>query len=75
MGKESEQMHQDEFKEIFELFMGASKDEQNIFPGWQPINFSNPADMGAIQKVLEIRGAAKVYNVFAIASLLCHHIS
>ena len=57
-------MYQEEFKELFELFIAASKPNQEVFPDWEPINFANPADMAAIQKVLGIGGAAKVWKFF-----------
>ena len=50
MGKETKKMYQEEFKDIFQVFLDASKEGQTIFPGWHPINFANPADMAAIQK-------------------------
>ena len=62
MGKESKEMYQEEFASLFQLFTDASAEGQNIFPGWKNINFSNPA--AAIQKVLGIGGAAKVWKFF-----------
>ena len=64
MGKETEKMYQEEFKKIFELFDEASKQGQQVFPGWERLNFANPADMAAIQKCLGIGGAAKVMKFF-----------
>ena len=64
MGKETKEMYQDEFRHIFQLYADASKENQTIFPDWEPINFVNPADMAAIQKVLGIGGAAKVWKFF-----------
>ena len=55
-------MYQEELKYLFDTFISASEEGQDIFEGWQPINFSNPADMSAIQKLLGIGGAAKGYN-------------
>ena len=64
MGKETQQMYQEEFSHIFDLFQKAGEKDQSIFPDWVGINFSNPADMAAIQKVLGIGGAAKVWKFF-----------
>ena len=64
MGKETANMYQEEFKDLFQIFIDASADNQKVFPEWKPINFSNPADMAAIQKVLGIGGAAKVWRFF-----------
>ena len=64
MGKETKEMYQDKFRHIFQLYSDASKENQTIFPDWEPINFVNPADMAAIQKVLGIGGAAKVWKFF-----------
>ena len=64
MGKETEKMYQEEFKKIFELFDEESKQGQQVFPGWERLNFANPADMAAIQKCLSIGGAAKVMKFF-----------
>ena len=64
MGKETKKMYQEEFKSLFDTFIEASEEGQDVFEGWKPINFSNPADMAAIQKVLGIGGAAKVYKFF-----------
>lgn len=70
MGKETATMYQDEFKELFDTFNEASKEGQDIFPEWQPVNFASPADMAAIQKCLGIGGAAKVMHFFVTAALL-----
>ena len=67
MGKESEKMYQEEFCELFELFRQAGLPMQQIFLEWKGVRIANPADMAAIQKVLGIGGAAKVYNFFVIA--------
>ena len=64
MGKETKQMYQEEFASIFQLFSDASVEGQDIFPDWEAINFSNPADMAAIMKVLGFGGAAKVWRFF-----------
>jgi hypothetical protein len=64
MGKETTAMYQDEFQDLFDIFVDASKPGQKVFSGWEPIHFSNPADMAAIQKVLGIGGAAKVMTFF-----------
>ena len=64
MGKETKKMYQEEFKSLFDTFIEASEEGQDVFEGWKPINFSNPADMAAIQKVLGIGGAAKVLQFF-----------
>ena len=61
-------MYQDKFQEIFDTFTKASEEGQDIFPEWEPINFSNPEDMAAFQKVLGIEGATKVHNFSAIAA-------
>ena len=60
MKKEIEQIYQEEFKKIFELFDKAINVAQMVFSGWEQLNFANPADMAAIQKCLCIGGAAKV---------------
>ena len=60
MGKETKKMYQKEFHELFHIFIDASKPNQDMFPDWEPINFANAANMPAIQKVLEIQGAAKI---------------
>ena len=57
-------MYGEECHELFQLFIDASKPNQKIFPDWEPINFANPANMAAIQKVLRIGGAAKVWIFF-----------
>ena len=44
--------------------MDASEQCQDIFPKWKSINLSNPSDMAAIQKVLGIGGASKVWKFF-----------
>ena len=64
MGKESERMYQEEFCEMFELFRKAGMPMQDIFEGWKGVQIVNPADMAAIQKILGIGGAAKVYKFF-----------
>lgn len=56
-----------EFCELVELFRQASLPMQEIFSEWKGVWIANPADMTAIQKVLGIGGAAKVYNFFVIA--------
>ena len=68
MGKETDAMYREEFSEIFEVFNNASKPGQTIFEGWEPLNFANPADMAAIQKMLGIGGACKVKTFFVIAA-------
>ena len=57
-------MYQEEFADFFQFFVDASKEGQTVFPGWEPINFANPANMVVIQKVLGIGGAAKVWKFF-----------
>ena len=64
MGKETTAMYQEEFQDLFDVFVDASKQGRQVFPEWEPIHFSNPADMAAIQKVLGIGGAAKVMTFF-----------
>ena len=64
MGKENSALYQEEFKDIFRTFIDASADDQQVFQEWKPINFANLADMAAIQKVLGIGGAAKVWRFF-----------
>ena len=66
MGKESEQMYQEEFCEMFELFRKVGLPIQDIFEGWKGVQIVNLADMAAIQKILGIGGATKVYIFFAI---------
>ena len=50
-------MYREDLSKIFELFNDVSKPGQTIFEGWEPLDFANPADMAAIQKILGIRGA------------------
>ena len=68
MGRETNKMYQEECKDLFELMFCASMENQSEIPEWKPLNFSNPADMAAIQKSLGIGGACKVKNVFVIAA-------
>ena len=37
---------------------------RQFFPDWGPINFANPDDVAVNQKVLGIKGAAKVWKIF-----------
>ena len=60
MGKETQAMYQESFKDIFEILSCATNIGQTEFPGWKPLNFSNPEDMAAIQKCLGLGGACKV---------------
>ena len=64
-------MYKEEFHKIFELCIDAIKPGKKVYPGCQPINFSNPADMAAIKLCLGIGGADKVWNFFT--SDLLHH--
>ena len=59
MGKESEQMYQEEFCEIFELFRKAGLPMQEIFEGWKGVRIVNPADMAVIQKKIRYRRSSK----------------
>ena len=64
MGKESEEMYQEEFQSLFDILHQASLPEQQVFPGWKPIKFSYPCNMSAQQKALCFGGAAKVKKYF-----------
>ena len=64
MGKETESMYQDKFKDFFEFLFRTAEEGQEEFPGWKPLNFSNPSDMAAIQKCLGLGGACKIKCFF-----------
>ena len=49
---------------FFEVLFRAAQEGQEEFPGWKALNFSNPADMAAIQKYLGLGGVCKIKRFF-----------
>ena len=66
MGKDTNKIYCEEFSEIFQMFDDASKPGQQIFEGWEPLNFANPANMAAIQRMLGIGGACKIVTFLSL---------
>ena len=64
MVKESSEMYQEEFEALFDLFYKASLPNQEIFPGWKPVNYTHSCNMSAQQTTLGFVGATKVKNYF-----------
>ena len=74
MGRKIQAMYQEEFKEMFEILFQAAEVGQTEFPGWEPLNFANPANMAAIQKCLGLGGACKVTKYFCYCCSIVSHL-
>ena len=60
MGMETKCIYQEEFSEIFHIFVHVDKEGQKSPLGWALSNFTNHIDMATIQKNVRRRLAAKM---------------